>query len=261
MIDVHCHLEQKDYNKDRDKVIKNCKKELKAVITACAHPNDFNLTMGMVEKHKNFIFTSCSIHPQYIKEFSQQQIDQYFKIIEENKEKIVAIGETGLDFNWIKESEWREKQRELFIKHISLAKHLNKPLVIHSRDVYDETLVVLEENEAKNVLLHMWGEKKLLERIINNNWFVSVNNIILRSKGYRKVVKGLPLERLMLETDSPWLSPKKILEHIEYRNTPISIKTVAKKISEIKKLSFDEVWKKCAENAIEFFELPIKLFK
>ena len=68
MIDVHCHLEQKDYEKDRDEVIEKCKKELKAVITCCCHPEDFELTMELVEKYKNFVFATVSIHPEYIKE-------------------------------------------------------------------------------------------------------------------------------------------------------------------------------------------------
>ncbi len=165
MIDVHCHLEQKDYNQDRDEIIEKCKRELKAVITSCAHPDDFEITMQMVEKHKNFVFASCGVHPEYVKEIPQERVDGFFDLIKENKERIVAIGETGLDFNWIKEDEWRKKQKELFIRHIELAKSLNKPLIIHSRDIFIDTIEILEENDAKNVLLHMWGEKNLLDKI------------------------------------------------------------------------------------------------
>ncbi len=257
MIDAHCHLEQKDYNQDRDELIEKCKKELKAVITSCAHPDDFDLTMDMVEKHKNFVFANCGVHPEYVKEIPQEKVDDFFDRIEKNKERIVAIGETGLDFHWIKEEEWKEKQRQLFIRHIELAKRLDKPLIIHSRAVFDETLVVLEEQNAKNVLLHMWGEKRLLDRINEKNWFISVNNIVLRSKTYRNVVKRFSLDKTLLETDAPWLSPKKIIDGIDARNDPLSIKTVANKISELKKVPFDKVWRKCAQNAVSFFNLPI----
>lgn len=257
MIDAHCHLEQKDYNQDRDELIERCKKELKAVITSCAHPDDFDLTMEMVEKHKNFVFATCAVHPEYVKDVPQEKINAFFDVIEKNKDKIVAIGETGLDFHWTKEEEWRKKQKEIFVQHINLAKRLEKPLIIHSRAVFDETLIVLEENDAKNVLLHMWGEKNLLDRINDKKWFISTNTMLLRSKGYRKVVKNFPLERILIETDSPWLSPKKILEQVEARNDPMSVKIVAQKLSEIKKVSFDEVWRKCAQNAVTFFNLPI----
>jgi TatD DNase family protein len=116
MIDVHCHLEQKDYDKDRDDVIEKCKKELKAVITSCAHPRDFDLTLQLTEKYKNFVFACYGIHPEYIKEVSEKEIDEFLDSLVKNKDKIVAIGETGLDFWWTKEEEWKQKQRELFIR-------------------------------------------------------------------------------------------------------------------------------------------------
>jgi TatD DNase family protein len=84
-----------------------------------------------------------------------------------------------------------------------------------------------------------------------------MNNIILRSKGHKKIAKDCPLDRLMLETDAPWLSPKKLLEGVDEVNDPTSIRSVAEKIAEVKKLSFDEVWARCCENAIKFFRLPL----
>jgi len=257
MIDVHCHLEQKDYDKDREEVIEKCKKELKAVITSCAHPKDFELTMRMVENHKNFVFASCGVHPEYIKDVSEKEKDDFLDLIVKNKERIVAIGETGLDFFYIKEKEWQEKQKQLFIQLIDLARELDKPIIIHSREVFEETTEILEKQDAKKVLLHMWGAHHLLKRILENGWFISMNTMVLRSKKHRKIARDCPLDRLMLETDSPWLAPKRLVEGIETRNDPTSIKIVAEKISEIKKLSFEDIWRGCGENAIKFFSLDI----
>ena len=257
MIDVHCHLEQKDYDKDREQVIDACRKEMKAVITSCAHPRDFELTMRMVEDHPGFVFASCGIHPEYVKEISEQEKDDFLDLIVKNKEKIVAIGETGLDYWYIKEKDWQEKQKNLFIELISLAKELNKPLIIHSREVFDETLDVLENQDAKRVDFHMWGANQLLQRILDNGWFVSMNTIVLKSKKHKKIARDIPLDRLMLETDSPWLAPKRLMEGLEVRNDPRSIKMVAEKVSEVKKLPFDEIWKRCGENAVKFFDLDI----
>jgi TatD DNase family protein len=257
MIDVHCHLEQKDYDNDREDVIEKCRKELKAVITSCAHPKDFELTMRMVENHKGFVFASCGIHPEYVKEVSEKGKDDFLDLIVKNKDKIVAIGETGLDYWYVKEDEWQKRQKDLFIELIGLAKELNKPLIIHSREVFEETLDVLEDNDAKRVDFHMWGANQLLKRILDNGWFVSMNTIILKSKKHKKIARDIPLERLMLETDSPWLAPKRLLEGLESRNDPRSIKIVAEKVSEIKKLPFEEIWQKCGENAVKFFDLGI----
>jgi len=193
---------------------------------------------------------------EYFKEDVKEK-DEFLDLIVKNKEKIVAIGETGLDYWYIKEKEWQQRQKELFIELINLAKELNKPLVIHSREVFEETLDVLENNDAKKVNFHMWGDNQLLQRILNNGWFVSMNTIVLRSKKHRKIARDIPLERLMLETDSPWLAPERLMEEKEVRNDPRAIKTVAEKVSEIKKLPFDEVWQKCGQNAVNFFNLNI----
>jgi len=250
MIDVHCHLEQKDYEKDRDEVIEKCKRELKAVITCCCHPDDFDLTMEMVEKHKNFVFATVSIHPEYIKEIEHLKVDEFLKRIEENKEKIVGIGETGLDFI-IEEPEWREKQKELFIKFIDFAKSLNLPLVIHARKAFAETIEVLEKFGVKKVLMHFFTAKELLPKIIKNGWSISVNTALLNSKKIKKIVRDLPIEKIMTETDSPWLGPNGT------RNDPTSVKLVIERIAEIKKIDFKEVDKITTQNAIEFFNLPI----
>ncbi|MFQ6020904.1 MAG: TatD family hydrolase [Candidatus Aenigmatarchaeota archaeon] len=257
MIDVHCHLEQKDYDNDRDDVIERCKKELKAIITSCAHPNYFDLTIKMVEKYKNFVFTTCSIHPEYVKEISKNKIDDFIKLIKKNKDKIVGIGETGLDFWYIKEKSWREKQKELFIKMINLAKELGKPIVIHSRNSEEDCIEILENNNAKNVLMHMFGANQLTKRVIDNGWLISVNAIILMSKKHKKVVRDTPIEKLLLETDAPWLNPETLGKEIKKRNDSLTIKLVAEKIADIKKTSFEQVWNQCGKNAINFFKLSI----
>jgi len=248
MIDVHCHLEQKDYEKDRDEVIEKCKKELKAVITSCCHPDDFDLTMDLVEKYKNFVFATVAIHPEFIKEISEKEIDEFLKKIKENREKIVGIGETGLDFI-IEESEWRQKQKELFLKFINLAKDLNLPLVIHARKAFGETIEILEKCKAKRVLIHFFTAKELLPKIIKNDWSISVNTTLLNSKKIKKIVKDLSVEKIMTETDSPWLG----LEG--KRNDPTSIKLVIQEIAKIKKMNFEEIDKITTKNAIEFFNL------
>lgn len=159
-----------------------------------------------------------------------------------------------MDYWHIKEPEWREKQAEMFRKFIALSKEINKPLVIHARDAYDEVVEILEQENAERVMLHMFGANRLVKRVIGNGWFVSMNAIVLKSKKHGKVVRDVPLDRLMLETDSPWLHPSG-----KGRNDPRSIRQVAEKIAEIKKLSFDEVWQKTAKNAVGFFNLDVRL--
>jgi len=248
MIDSHCHLEQSDYNKDRDQVIEKCKKELKAIITSCGHPKHFDLTLQLVEKYNGFVFATVSIHPEYIKKITEKEINEFFEMIKNNKDKIIGIGETGLDFK-IEEQEWREKQKQLFIRFISLANELNKPLVIHARRAFAEAIEILENYKVKNDLMHFFSDKDLLERVKNNGWYISVNTTILRSKKIKKIVRDMPLEKILLETDSPWLG----LEG--KRNDPLSVKIVAEKIAKIKKIELEKVDAITTSNAIEFFNL------
>lgn len=255
MIDSHCHLEQPPFSEDRDEIIQKCKEAgLKAVVTCCASPKDFELTMEIVRKHRNFVFATVGIHPEFIKDVSNEEKKDILKKIEQNQDDIKAIGEVGLDKYWIKEEDWLRKQQELFIEMIEFAKKLKKPLVIHSRNAYLDSVEILEKEDAERVLMHMFGDKNLVERVIENGWFISMNAIVLRSKTHRKIIKKAPIEKILLETDAPWLHPSG-----SGRNDPTSIQVVAEKIAQLKHLDFETVWKQCGKNAKEFFKLPVKI--
>ncbi len=255
MIDAHCHLEQKDYEKDRDEVIDRCRQQMKAVVTSCAHPRDFDLTLQLTEKYKGFVFAAVGLHPEYVKEISEKEKDEFLELVKQNKDKIVALGEVGLDFHWIKESEWQEKQKEWFVQFIEFSNEIKKPLVVHSREAYEEVVKILEQQDAKQVHLHLFGDNNLVKRIADNGWYVSIGPIVLRSKKHFQITRDMPIEQLLLETDAPWNAPEVFLEGKKVRNEPTAVKIVAEKIAEIKKMSFEEVWKTCGENAIKFFNL------
>lgn len=247
MIDVHCHLEQKNYNKDRDEVIARCMKKMDAIVTSCAHPRDFDITLTLKRKHPEFIYICIGLHPEYIKELKPEEKTATIQKIIKNSKDISAIGEIGLDYYWIKEEEWREKQKDMFKELISLAKDLKKPLVIHSRDAGTDTLDILEETKSKDVILHLWGANEMVPRIIKNSWNVSFGPILLRSKKHKKICRDMPLERIMLETDAPWFGEN------GQRNEPTSVEKVIARIAEIKNITKEEVDKTTTENAKKFF--------
>lgn len=258
MIDVHCHLEQKDYEGKREKIILECKKRLKAIITCAAHPNDFNFTVSLMNDHVGFVFCSFGIHPLYIKDFGENEIGSAISKIEnlrKNNDKIVAIGEVGLDYYWVKEREWQEKQKILFREMIVLSKKLDLPLLIHSRDAMADTISILEEEGMKNkkVLMHLFTERKFLQRIIENNWFISIGPSIGKSKDIKKITRDMPLNKIMLETDSPWFK-----QEGQDFGTPLNTLFVCRKIAEVKNLTEEEIEKQTDLNAINFFKLKLK---
>ncbi len=253
MIDVHCHLDQKDYENDLEEVIKRAKENgLKAIITCSANPKDLEKSFEIVKKYKGFVFLTVSIHPIHVGEFSDDEINKFFATVEENLDKIVGIGETGLDYYWVKEEILREKQKELFKRHIEFALEHDLPIVIHSREADEDTRKIIDEFSPKKLLWHFFGNKNLVEWVIEKGYKASFNTLLLRSKNHKKIVKKLPLDNIMLETDAPWLGFGK-------RNEPSAIVEVAKKIAEVKKITFEEVWKKTGKNAVEFYNLPLDL--
>lgn len=137
-----------------------------------ANPAHFGLTLQLVRNYQGFIFATASIHPSYVEKFSEEEIIEYIEQIKSNKDHLVAIGETGLDYNWVKEAEWQEKQKQLFIRLIELAKQLQLPLVIHNRDSTEDAIETLEQHTGKQVHMHMFTNRALLNRVIDNGWLL-----------------------------------------------------------------------------------------
>ncbi len=252
MIDSHCHLEWKDFDQDRDKIIQECKKELKAVITSCARMPDMGKTLDIVKRHKGFVFMTAGLHPEFVKDLTEKDMEGFMDFVKENSDDIAGVGEIGLDYHWVKEVKWQEKQKEMFRRLLDFAEEVKKPVVVHSRDASQDTIKILEDFGEK-VQWHMFTDRKALPQVLEKDWMISINTLILKSKDIRKIARDMPLERIMLETDSPWLGPE------GERNTPLSIKKVAEKIAEMKKISFEEVWKQGGKGAVGFFGLPVKI--
>ncbi|MFH7880822.1 MAG: TatD family hydrolase [Candidatus Aenigmatarchaeota archaeon] len=251
MIDVHCHLEHDSLKNDIENVIKKCKEEVKALVTSSPHPKDFEYSIFLAEKFFGYVYVCLGLHPEYIEDIDEKVIEDFKSFVEKNKDRICGIGEIGLDYFWIKDEKLRNRQKELFIECIEFSKKLNKPIVVHIREAYEDALKILEESGYQKVLLHMFGGDKFLDKILSNEWKISVGPIVSRSKVHKKIVKRIPLERIMLETDSPWMK-------IDGRPSfPTDVKFVAAKIAEIKKIDINEIENVTDNNAKEFFGLKI----
>jgi len=254
MIDIHCHLTFEDYDKDRDDVIRDAKKVLKAVIISGVEPKDAEKALNLKSKYPDFIHVSLGLHPVHVSELSDSQIDEYINFVRKNREKIVGIGEIGLDYHWVKNQHEIIRTKNVFEKFLNLAEDLNLPVILHFRNALEEGFRIILDNKVKKAVFHCFtGKRKLAREIVEKGYYISVAPNIFRSKDIKKAVKDIPLEKILTETDSPFLAPG------GGRNIPQNVKFVIEKIAEIKKIDSSEVGRNTTKNAIEIFDLNINL--
>lgn len=247
MIDAHAHL-LPDFMKNIDTVIDNAKKTgLQAVINSAIEPHQFTFAIQLAETHPGFIFTTLGFAPQRIKEIP---FDETIELISQNT-SIVAIGEVGLDYHWIHESQWRSKQQDIFKQFIELANTLEKPLVIHSRKAESDCIDILERFANVPILMHCFaGNISETTRVIDLGWKISIPTAVVNRKKHRKIARKTPLEHVVVETDSPFLSPIP-----RKRNEPANIKYAIEELARLKNSSIEEVDEITTRNTEKFFNI------
>ncbi|MBT3464668.1 TatD family hydrolase [archaeon] len=255
LIDVHCHLDNFFYKNDIEKIIKNCKKNNCIVIPAGITPDTNRQVLELKEKYPEIIFPTLGMYPPDALSKDKESnsnleinydIDEELKFIEQNADKIVGIGEVGMDG---KDGIDLEKQEIIFRKTIQLAIKLEKPLVIHSRKTESKVIEILEEYNYRKIVMHCFGgNHKLVEKIRQNQWMFSIPTNAVRDGHFQKIIKETPIHLLLTETDSPFLSPFK-----EQKNEPINVIETIKIISKIKRLPIEDVANIIYRNATKTF--------
>ena len=196
-------------------------------------------------KEFHFMYATCGISPNDIEDFVDKNLEKIEEIGKEKK--IVAIGEIGLDYYWNKEN--KELQKELFIKQIGIANRLNKPIVIHTRDAWIDTIEILKEYPVRRKgIFHCCPlNQELIKEALALDFYISFSgNITFKNAKSEPCVSLVPMEKLLIETDCPYLSPE---PHRGKRNDSRNVKLVAKKVAEIKGITLEEVAQKTYENA------------
>lgn len=260
MIDTHAHLDFPQFDKDREKVIENFfKNKGKFIINIGVDRKRNQKTLEIAEGNEK-IFAVFGFHPETEKGIELEEIEAYLTDNSQNS-KLKAIGEIGLDYFHSKKKEQRLWQKELFTKQLEVAKKLNLPVVIHCRDAYQDLLKIISRKEFENLkmLMHCFcGGLKEMEEFLKfpNLKFSFTGNLTFLKKDDEllEVVKKIPLERIMVETDCPFLAP---VPNRGKRNEPSYVKYVIEKIAEIKKMNYKKIEKETDQNAINFFNLKI----
>lgn len=251
LVDTHCHLDFDEFNPDRVAVIERAEKAgVRYFINVGSSLGGSRKSVKLASEHDS-IFASLGIHPHHageVKEGALAEIEELAK----NK-KVVAIGEIGLDY--FKSPSAPEKQKEIFVKFIELSKKLELPLIIHNRQAHEDILDILERTYSPPLsgVMHCFsGDRKLLERVLETGLFISFtcNLTFKNAKSLREVARHVPVERLLLETDAPFLAPQ---AHRGKRNEPAYITELRDVLSELLGLSKDEIEEITTDNAVRLF--------
>ena len=256
--DSHSHYNDEKFNEDREQLIQDTYNDGITKFVCAGYNIQSSLDSLEMSKKHEFIYSICGISPNDIPQSEQElwkDIEEISKIIKQNRDKkLVAIGEIGLDYYWNKEN--KELQRQAFIKQIELANEIQLPIVIHSRDASVDTIEILKNYPVnKKGIFHCCQlNQEMIRQAVELGYYISFAGPITfkNAKNADDCVKLVPMHRILIETDSPYLSPE---PNRGRRNDSRNVKYVAQKIADIKELSLEEVARITFENAMRIFEI------
>lgn len=272
LIDTHSHLNLKAYDEDRGEVIKRTLAEGIVCIDIGTKYETSKRAVELAEKNEG-IYAAIGLYPSHASaEFQKIKTDSEegevlsvetnfdkdkYKELAKSK-KVVAIGEVGLDYYYkpktsLKFEQLKQKQKEVFIQQLELAEELNLPVIIHCRMAHEDVLEILGKRNNKGVIHCFTGNWGEAQRYLDLGFYLGINGIIFKFD-VDEVIKKAPLDKLLIETDCPYLTPPKAGPK-EMRNEPIFVKYVAERIAELKGISFDEVASATTANAKKLFNI------
>jgi TatD DNase family protein len=253
LIDSHAHLEMPEFKRDLEAVIQRAQDSgVGYIFTVGTEKRDWKRTLEIANSHPS-IYVILGVHPHNAKEID----DKTYPILRElcRDRKVKGYGEIGLDF--FRNLSPRDVQLKRFREQVGLAKELQLPIVVHDREAHQETLEILKSEKAEECggIIHCFsGDYEMAKECIDMGFFISIPGSITfkNAERFREIVKRLPLESLLVETDAPFITPEPFRGK---RNEPSYVKYTAQKVAEIKKVSFEKVAEVTTENALQIFKL------
>lgn len=252
LFDSHAHYNDEKFEQDREEVLKEIYKSgVTRLVNAGYSLKSSKSAIEIANSHE-FIYATVGISPNDIEGFKMEDLNEITKLAQ-NK-KVVAIGEIGLDYYWNKEN--RDLQKEVFISQIEIANKLNLPIVIHTREAIYDTLEILKNNKCnKKGIFHCCPfNVDLVREGLKLGFYISFAGptTFKNSKNASEIINMVPLSKMLIETDSPYLSPEPLRGR---RNDSRNVKYIAQKIAEVKGLSIEEIAKITYDNAKKIFEI------
>jgi len=253
LFDTHAHLNAEQFLEDQDEVIQRAKENgVTKIVNIGFNRETIPTSIELAEKY-DFIYSAVGWHPQDAKDMLEEDFD-WLRELSKHK-KVVAIGEIGLDYYW--DTSPKEVQKEVFRRQISLAKELKLPIIIHDREAHQDIVDILREESASEVggIMHCFsGSLEMAKECMEMNFMISFGGPVTfkNAKKPKEIVKQIPLERLLIETDCPYLTPE---PYRGKRNESGYVRYVAEAIAELRGMEAEELAEVTYQNAIKFFGL------
>ena len=252
LVDSHCHLNMKEFKDDLDLVLDNARNNgVKYLQTICTKISDYSEIINIIEKHDH-IYGSFGIHPHEANDYLDLTLESIVQYV--SHKKIIGIGETGLDYYY--EYSNPSNQKISFEKHIHASRETKLPIIIHTREADDDTISMIEsemQNGQFTGLIHCFtSSKNLAKKVLDLGFYISISGIVTFKNAIdlQEIVKWLPLDRILIETDSPYLSP---IPFRGKRNEPAFVKNVAEFISKLKNIDYDQIQEATSKNFMTLF--------
>lgn len=250
ILDTHAHYDDEAFDADREELLESLQPNgIEKVVNVCASIDGLQNTVALMEKYP-FVYGAVGVHPDDADKMTQETLDEIRRL--SHLDKMVAIGEIGLDYYWHKEKEEHEIQQKMFRAQLDIAREEKMPFMIHSRDAARDTLELVKECMKEGMhggIIHCFSYgKEMAREYLNMGLYLGIGGVVTfkNAKKLKEVVEYAPLEQLVLETDSPYLSPE---PNRGKRNSSLNLPYVAAMIAELKGISGEEVIAVTEENA------------
>jgi TatD DNase family protein len=263
IIDSHAHLNFEDFKDDWQEVIKDCQKDDVWLINVGSQLTSSKKAIKIASQYDQGVYTAIGLHPIHVSgsDFQPEafNVDNYRDLVKRSK-KIVAIGESGLDF--FHNPQNIDNQKKAFIKHLDLAKEFDLPIILHSRNsrdgqknAYREILKILKQEKIDRGVIHCYGGTlEEAKEFLDLGFYIGFTGVVTfpKTEQLAEIVKATPLEKILVETDCPFLTPQ---PYRGKRNLPQYVKFVAEKVAEIREMDYNKIEKQTFENTTKLFNL------
>lgn len=252
IFDTHAHYDDKQFDTDREELLNSMEENgVGTIVNVSATYESCERVVGMAQKYP-FMYAAVGIHPDEVGSLNEESFARMKELFK--NDKVVAVGEIGLDYYWDNES--HELQKEWFIRQLELARELDLPVNIHSREAAQDTMEVMREHgKGLSGVIHCYSySKEMAEEYVKMGYYIGVGGVVTFKNGRRlkETVEAIPLTSIVLETDCPYLAPE---PYRGKRNNSSYIKYAAQEIARIKGVPYEEVVRQTEENARKLYRL------